>query len=97
MIIDLFLSLSNSAKKTFGIYKDYQLFANEVLNRGHIKYFEVYFEGASKSFDTLIASGIIDLDREKITEIIEYLEEKEDKKKYEYMLTRFKHLLTKNK
>ncbi len=93
LLIDLFLSLSNSAKKTFVIYKDYQLFANEILNRGHTKYFEVYLEGATKSFDTLIASGIIDLDKEKIIEIIEYLENREEKNKY--MISRFNHLLTK--
>ncbi len=95
LIIDLFLSLSNSAKKTFGIYRNYQLFANEILNRGHIKYFEIYLEGATKSFDTLIASGIIDLDKEKIIEIIEYLEEKKEKNKYEQMISRFKYLLSK--
>ncbi len=74
---------------------NYQLFANEILNRGHIKYFEIYLEGATKSFDTLIASGIIDLDKEKIIEIIEYLEDKKEKNKYEHMISRFNHLLSK--
>ncbi len=95
LIIDLFIALSNSAKKTFGIYKNYQLFANETLNRGHIKYFEIYLEGATKSFDTLIASGILNLDRQKIIEIIEYLENKNDKNKYELMISRFNKFLEK--
>ncbi len=93
LIIDLFISLSNSAKKIFGVYNEYHLFANEVLNRGHIKYLEIYLEGVTKSFDTIIASGEIDLDVEKTTQIIEYLKGKKEDK-YECMIPRFNNLLT---
>ncbi len=96
LIIDLYIALSNSAKKTFAVYRYFHLYANEILNRGHIKYFDLYLDGAMKSFDTLLASSQIQLEEQKIIEIIDYIQTKSNKEKYQHMLNRFHSLLKKH-
>ncbi len=96
LIIDLYTALSDVAKATFSVYNNFHLFANEVLKRGHIKYLDIYIDGATKSFDTLLASGAIELERNTIIEIIAHLKTKMNhNKKYVSMLNRFEVLLEK--
>lgn len=57
LIRDLYLELSKSSKETWGIYRNYHLFAQELLDRGVTKYLMDYLNGAAQSFDTALASG----------------------------------------
>ena len=73
LIIDLFTALSLSAKETWSIYNNYHLFANELLERGGVKHFEVYIKGATQSMDTGMASGILNLSAQRIDELLEHI------------------------
>lgn len=99
LILDLYLELSKCAKESFGVYNSYHLFANELLERTGTKYFDEYIEGASKSMDTGLSSGRLNLSKERITEILNYIKSKVENSKniseikgYDYMLKRFEWL-----
>lgn len=96
LIIDLYLELAKSAKETFGVYNSFHLFANELLKRGGVKYFDLYVEGASKSMDTGIMSGRLDLNKELYEEIFNHinqrLKETPAPRGYDYMKQRFEWL-----
>lgn len=103
LILDLYLELSKCAKETFGIYLSYHLFANELLERTGAKYFDEYIEGASKSIDTGISSGRLNLSKERLSEILNYIkyrignsENKSELRGYDFILERFKWLLNKS-
>ncbi len=96
LIIDLYLELSKSSKETWGVYRNFHLFANEILNRNAVEYLDIYVEGATKSSDTGMASGRLDLEPKIIKEIIEELKVKTKKElNYEYMIKRFEYLYSK--
>ncbi len=57
LIRDLYLELSKSSKETWGVYRNYHLFAQELLDRGVTKYLLDYLNGAAQSFDTTLASA----------------------------------------
>ena len=104
LILDLYIELSKCAKETFGVYNSYHLFANELLERTGIKYFEEYIEGASKSMDTGLSSGRLDLSKERVSEILNHIKSKMENSEneseirgYDYMLKRFEWLSEKNK
>lgn len=42
LILDLFQELSKSSKETWGVYGNYHLFAQEILDRGRTKYLLTY-------------------------------------------------------
>lgn len=103
LILDLYLELAKQAKETFGVYSNFHTFANELLERTGTTYFDEYIEGASKSMDTGIMSGQLNLSKERIDEILYYLinkieaaENKMDASGYEFMLKRFKWLSESN-
>lgn len=96
LILDLYQELSKSSKETWGVYRSYHLFAQEILNRGRTKYLLNYLKGASQSFDTGLASGRINLTNEEKEEILEYVnnqienESNEENRKYfEFAQMRF--------
>lgn len=96
LILDLYQELSKSSKETWGIYRNYHLFAREILNRGKIKYLLKYLKGASQSFDTGLASRRINLTNMEKQEILDYIEQEmknelnQDNKKYfEFAQKRF--------
>lgn len=102
LILDLYLELSKSSKETFGVYLSYHLFANELLERGGVKYFDQYIEGASKSMDTGMASGKLSLSKSRIEEILAHIKNtinnSDNPRKigtYNYMLRRFEWLAKK--
>lgn len=74
LIRDLYIELSRSSEQTFGVYRSYHLFANELLLRGKTKYFMDYLKGASYSFDTGLASGRLNLDISTVEEIVTYID-----------------------
>lgn len=96
LLIDLYGELSKSSKETWSVYNSYHLFANEILLRGGIDYFDIYVEGASKSMDTFMSSGVLNLPYSRIVEILNHIksslleDEKTCKSKgYDSMLKRF--------
>ncbi|MGH1437823.1 MAG: hypothetical protein ACRBG0_25520 [Lewinella sp.] len=78
LILDLYEELSKSSKETWGVYRNYHLIAQEVLNRGRVKYLVNYLKGATQSFDTIIASGRVKLEEEEKREIIDHVESRRD-------------------
>ena len=103
MILDLYSELSKSAKETFGVYNSFHLFANEILERGGVKYFDHYVEGASKSMDTGLSSGRLNLTKTRIDEILRHIKYKiehnsneNEIRGYDYMLKRFEWLSTRD-
>ena len=102
LILDLYLELSKCAKETFGVYNSYHLFANELLERTGTKYFDQYIEGGSKSMDTGISSGRLNLSKERVFEILNHIKSKiansENENEiggYDFMLKRFEWLTEK--
>ena len=96
LILDLYQELSSSSKETWSVYRNYHLFAQEVLNRGKTKYLLNYLKGAGKSFDTALASARVPLSHEEKEEILSYVntqmsnsKNEENKKYYELALKRF--------
>lgn len=96
LILDLYQELSKSSKETWGVYRSYHLFAQEILNRGKTKYLLNYLQGASQSFDTLLASGRIELTNDDKKEILDFVEKQmadntntEYRKYYEFAQQRF--------
>jgi hypothetical protein len=96
LILDLYQELSKSSKETWGVYRSYHLFAQEVLNRGRTKYLLNYLQGASQSFDTSLASGRIELTDSEKNEILDFINKRlkdkvneENRKYYEFAQQRF--------
>jgi hypothetical protein len=96
LILDLYQELSKSSKETWGVYRSYHLFAQEILNRGKTKYLLNYLQGASQSFDTSLASGRIDLTNDERKEILDFVDKQmtdstdaENRKYFEFAQTRF--------
>ena len=96
LILDLYQELSKSSKETWGVYRSYHMFAQEILNRGRTKYLLNYLKGASQSFDTGLASGRINLTNEEKEEILEYVNNQienksnqENRKYFEFAQKRF--------
>ncbi len=99
LIVDLYIELAKWAKEAFCVYNNFHLFANELLERGGVKNFDKYVEGASKSMDTGMSSGILKLSNSRIKEILSHIKSKlndsnenDDLKGYAYMLKRFEWL-----
>lgn len=97
LLLDLYRSLAESSKITFSVYSYFHLFANEILERGGVKYFDIYHEGALQSFDTLLASARLSLSQTRLQEIRSFLTECIDRsedteiiERYTFMLKRFK-------
>lgn len=74
LIRDLYLELARSSKETWSVYKNFHLFAQELLDRGLTKYLLDYAEGATKSFDTILASGRVKVTDEQRAEIGDFIE-----------------------
>ena len=99
LIIDMYLALAECGEQSFGIYLNFHLFANELLNRGGAKYFTHYMEGAKRSMDTYISSGRdLKISKEILNEICDLIQDKidtsdKDSKLYEGFQERFDFLL----
>jgi hypothetical protein len=73
LICDLFKEMGKSSKETWGIYNKFHLFGQQILKRGAPDNVLDYLFGAVQSFDTLLASGQLDLTREQKNEIVNYI------------------------
>jgi len=96
LILHLYQELSKSSKETWGVYRSYHLFAQEILNRGKTKYLLNYLQGASQSFDTSLASGRIVLTNDEKKEILGFVDTQmadrsntENRKYFEFAKHRF--------
>jgi len=93
LILNLYLELSKSAKETWGVYNSFHLFANELLERGGAKYLDIYIEGATKSMDTGLMSGRLNLSKERLNEIICHIKSKMNNYENESEITGYDHML----
>ena len=99
LIIDLFVAWSLQAKTDFGVYRHYHLLANELLEREGAEYLKVYAEGATQCMDTMIASGRLSLSKDRVTEILKYMDampanhqNQDELRLYHFLQTRFQGL-----
>lgn len=76
LIRDLYLETGKSSKMTFGVYINFHLFAEQLLQRGGTEYLIDYIKGASHSMDTAMSSGRISLTKERANELLEYFDTK---------------------
>jgi len=74
LIRDLYIELARASKETWSVYKNFHLFAQELLDRGVTKYLLDYAEGAMMSFDTMLASGRVKVSDDQRAEIGDFIE-----------------------
>lgn len=79
LIRDLFIEHSKCAKETWGVYNNFHLFAQELLTRGKVKYFNDYMVGALRSMDTYLSSGKVEINKELARELLDYINNKIEK------------------
>lgn len=77
LIRDLYLETGKSSEATFGVYINFHLLAEQLLQRGGAPYLIDYIEGASHTMDTGIASGRITLTKERAKELLDYFDRKQ--------------------
>lgn len=73
LIRDLYIELSKFGKEGFGAPKYFNILAEELLKRDYKEYLKDYIEGASKSMDTYLYSGRINIPTELAKEIHHYI------------------------
>lgn len=76
LIRDLYLETGKSSEATFGVYVNFHLLAQQLLQRGGSGYLMDYIEGASHTMDTGLASGRITLTKEKAQELLDFFDKK---------------------
>lgn len=74
LIRDLYLEVGKTSPITFSVYKNFHLFAYELLERGGKDYLLDYIRGASYSMDTLLSSGNINISPKRAKELLEYFD-----------------------
>lgn len=76
LIRDLYLETGKSSEMTFGVYLNFHLFAQQLLQRGGTEYLLDYIKGASHTMDTGISSGRINLTKERANELLDFFDTK---------------------
>lgn len=76
LIRDLYCETGKSSAMTFGIYDNFHLYAQQLLQRGGKKYLLDYIKGASHTMDTGISSGRILLSKNRAKELLDYFDNK---------------------
>jgi hypothetical protein len=76
LIRDLYLEMGKSSEATFGVYNNFHMLAQQLLQRGGTEYLMDYLEGASHTMDTGLSSGRISLTKERALQLLEYFDEK---------------------
>jgi len=76
LIRDIYLEMGKSSEATFGVYVNFNRFAQELLQRGGVNYLMAYIEGASHTMDTALSSGKISLSKERATELLNFFDER---------------------
>lgn len=94
LIADLYQENAKSSKYTFSVYLNLNVLAQKLLAYDWKKYLNIYMEGAAVSFDTLLCTGNIRLDKNIASEIYEYLAQMPEFKSREFFMERFKYLMS---
>jgi hypothetical protein len=76
LIRDLYCETGKSSEMTFGVYINFYLFAQQLLQRGGTEYLLDYIKGASHTMDTAMSSGRISLTKERASELLKYFDSK---------------------
>lgn len=76
LIRDLYCETGKSSEMTFGVYLNFHLFAQQLLQRGGTQYLLDYIKGASHTMDTGISSGRINLTKERAKELLDFFDNK---------------------
>lgn len=76
LIRDLYCETGKSSEMTFGVYLNFHLFAQQLLQRGGAQYLFDYIKGASYTMDTGISSGQINLTKERAKELLDFFDNK---------------------
>ena len=76
LIRDLYCETGKSSEMTFGVYINFHLFAQQLLQRGGTEYLLDYIKGASHTMDTVMSSGRISLTKERASELLKYFDSK---------------------
>lgn len=76
LIRDLYCETGKSSKMTFGVYNNFHLFAQQLLQRGGTQYLLDYIKGASHTMDTGLSSGRISLTKERAKELLDFFDNK---------------------
>ena len=75
LIRDLYCETGKTSPMTFGVYRNFHLFADELLKRGGTKYLIDYIRGASHSMDTVMSSGRLTISTETAKKLLDYFDE----------------------
>jgi hypothetical protein len=75
LIRDLYCETGKSSKMTFGVYNNFHLFAQQLLQRGGTQYLLDYSKGAVHTMDTAMSSGRISLTKERASELLKYFDD----------------------
>lgn len=76
LIRDLYCEMGKSSEMTFGVYLNFHLLAQQLLQRGGTQYLLDYIKGASHTMDTGISSGRINLTKERAKELLDFFDNK---------------------
>lgn len=76
LIRDLYCETGKSSEMTFGVYINFHLFAQQLLQRGGTEYLLDYIKGAAHTMDTAMSSGRISLTKERESELLKYFDSK---------------------
>lgn len=76
LIRDLYCETGKSSEMTFGVYLNFHLFAQQLLQRGGTQYLLDYIKGASHTMDTGLSSGRISLTKERAKELLDFFDNK---------------------
>jgi hypothetical protein len=74
LIKDLYLEIGKSSEATFGVYTNFHLLAQELLQRGGADCLLVYIRGAAHTMDTALSSGRITLSKEFAQKLLDYFD-----------------------
>ena len=77
LVRDLYLETAKSSEAIFGVYINFHLLAQQLLQRGGTRYLMDYIEGASHTMDTALASGRITLTKERAKELLDFFDKKQ--------------------
>lgn len=75
LIRDLYCETGKSSEMTFGVYLNFHLFAQQLLQRGGTQYLLDYIKGAGHTMDTAMSSGRISLTKERANELLKYFDD----------------------
>ncbi len=74
LINDLFIELGKEAQLSYTVYSNYNILAQELLERGGVEYLFAYICAAHISFDAFLSTANIKLTKGRALEMLEYFD-----------------------